>query len=233
MKRGKRKVAVFDIDGTIFRSSLLIELVEGLIIAGVFPKKARAVYEEPKKRWLNRKSGYEQYIRAVIKAFDSQIAGVKESDFLPVARHVVRFHKDRVYRYTRGLVRKLKRAGYYLLAVSHSPKYVVDRFARELGFDKVYGRLLQLGDDGRFTGEGLFLELIFDKAAIFRRAVEKGNLTLRGSIGVGDTESDIPFLKLVEHPICFNPNQALFSEAKRRKWKVVVERKDVIYEHMV
>lgn len=32
----KRKVAVFDIDGTIFRSSLLIELVEVMVQHGLF-----------------------------------------------------------------------------------------------------------------------------------------------------------------------------------------------------
>jgi phosphoserine phosphatase len=49
-------------------------------------------------------------------------------------------------------------------------------------------------------------------------------------VGVGDTESDISFLELVEKPICFNPNKRLYTYAKRNDWKVVVERKDVIYE---
>jgi len=31
-QKRKRRVAVFDIDGTLFRSSLLIELVEALIL---------------------------------------------------------------------------------------------------------------------------------------------------------------------------------------------------------
>jgi phosphoserine phosphatase len=59
--------------------------------------------------------------------------------------------------------------------------------------------------------------------------VEKENLSLRHSIGVGDTESDISFLELVSKPICFNPNEKLYQHAKRLKWAVIVERKDVIY----
>ena len=65
---------------------------------------------------------------------------------------------------------------------------------------------------------------------LLKRAVEKEGLTLVGSVGVGDTESDIPFLELVEKPICFNPNLKLYKHAKREGWKVVVERKDVVYE---
>ena len=33
-----------------------------------------------------------------------------------------------------------------------------------------------------------------------------------------------------ENPICFNPNQKLYRFAKLNKWKVVVERKDVMYD---
>ena len=68
-----------------------------------------------------------------------------------------------------------------------------------------------------------------NKANIVRRAIEKENLTLKGSIGVGDTEGDIPVLEMVDNPICFNPNMLLYKTAKRNDWKVVVERKDVIY----
>ena len=58
----------------------------------------------------------------------------------------------------------------------------------------------------------------------------KENLTLENSYGVGDTDGDYSFLELVENPICFNPNEKLLRHAKRNKWRVVVERKDVIYE---
>lgn len=228
-KSNRRKVAVFDIDGTIFRSSLLIELVEALILGNVFPSSVRKTYSQEYERWLDRKGSYEKYINAVIRVFDKNIKGVKEKDLVSAVGKVVSFHKNRLYRYTRNLVKELKKKRYYLLAISHSPMYVVGRFGRELGFDKIYGRLLELDAKKRFTGRVLYADLIFDKAKVLKRAVEKEHLTLKGSIGVGDTESDVPFLTIVEKPICFNPNLALYGVAKRNKWRIVVERKDVIY----
>mgnify|MGYP003394745991 FL=1 len=62
-----------------------------------------------------------------------------------------------------------------------------------------------------------------------RRAIAKDGLSLKGSVGVGDTEGDISFLEMVEKPICFNPNKKLLAHAERRGWEVVVERKDVVY----
>ena len=223
----KRKFAVFDIDGTLFRSSLLIELVEALILEGIFPEKVKKMYAGQYKDWLNRKGPYGNYIDAVVNVFDAHLKGVREKDFSRVVDKVVAFHKDRLYRYTRDLVRLLRRRGYYLLAISQSPRYVVAPFARTLGFDKVYGRFFEVDARGRFTGKAFYLDLIDDKEKILLRAIEKEGLTLRDSYGVGDTQTDVGFLKLVAHPICFNPNAGLYRAAKRYKWPVVVERKDV------
>lgn len=225
-----KKVAIFDIDGTIFRSSLLIELVEALIADGIFPTRLSEKYARAYKNWLDRKDIYEKYLEAVIQVFDSEIVGVDHKKFLAVAKKVIAFHQNRVYRFTRDLVQNLKQKKYFLLAISNSPKEILDEFCKKFGFNKVYGRMREVDKKGRFTDKLLYSDLIVDKAKILKRAIEKENLTLYHSIGVGDTESDIPFLKMVSRPICFNPNKKLYDYARRVGWEIVVERKDVIYK---
>lgn len=226
-----KKVAIFDIDGTIFRSSLLIELVEAMISQGIMPSALKKSYAREYKSWLDRRGSYDDYINAVVKNFNARIKGVEHKKFMAVGRQVIDFHQNRVYRYTRDLIKDLKKRKYFLLAISHSPMEIVQKFAFGLGFDKVYGLIYEVGKNGKFTGRHLHESLILDKGKVLARAVEKENLTLRGSVGVGDTESDIKFLKMVTRPICFNPNRKLYDYARRRKWEIVVERKDVIY-HM-
>lgn len=224
-----KKVAIFDIDGTIFRSSLLIELVEAMIAEGLFSASLRKLYARAYKNWLDRKDVYEKYVNAVVLAHNQRIKGVSRREFLKVARKVIAFHQNRVYRFTRDLVRDLKKKNYYLLAISHSPREIVDEFCEKMGFNKVYGRIYSADRRGKFTGEMLYLDLISDKAKILERVADKEKLTLRGSVGVGDTESDINFLKMVDRPICFNPNKKLYDYARRAGWEIIVERKDVIY----
>lgn len=234
-KRQPRSVAVFDIDGTVFRSSFLVELMEALIAAGIFPKTVRAHYADAWQRWQARqgsaKTGfaYYEYIKNVIFAYRKHIKGVRRAEVWKVAERVVEFHKVRLYRFTRDLAKKLKRT-HFLLAISHSPYEVVAPFARSHGFNKVYAQVYEVDKDVRFTGRVLYQDIILNKAKVVRRAVQKEGLALAGSVGVGDTESDIPFLKLVERPIAFNPSKKLYDYAKKRKWEVVVERKDVIYQ---
>ena len=226
----KRPVAAFDIDGTIFRSSLLIELVEELVKREIFPAKARNLYADAHEDWLNRKGEYGPFIQKLVLAFGTYAKGLPYAELADVAGEIIEAKKDRTYRYTRDLIGDLKKQGYYLLAISHSPKFIVDGFAYEMGFDKSYGTFYDTGASNRFTGEIIDEHIIFNKAAVFTRAMEKEQFALAGSYGVGDTESDISMLTLVEHPIAFNPNRLLYRHAKKHGWQIVVERKDVIYD---
>jgi len=226
----QKPVAVFDVDGTIFRSSLLIGLVELMVEDGTLPKSVEKAYQGAHKKWLDREGGYAEYIGAMVDAFYAHIKGVHYSDFVDISKRVVANEGKHTYRYTRDLIKKLKKEGYFLLAVSHSPKTILDQFCPRLGFDKTYGMMYEIGPEDRLTGEVTDKHLILNKAYIVKRAVEKENLTFENSIGVGDTEGDISFLELVENPVCFNPNTNLYRHAKINDWDVVVERKDVIYE---
>lgn len=226
----KQKVAFFDIDGTVFRSSLLIELVETLIDEGVFPKEARDAYTNHLSAWRDREGQYEAFIKAVVSTYMKHIKGVYYGDLADIGRLVVAKQSKHVYRYTRDLIAHLKGQGYYIVAISQSPKTILDEFCRAYGFDKVYGRIYEIGPQDRFTGEMTDVHLVENKANIVARVLEKENVTIEDSIGVGDTDGDIPLLGAVERPICFNPNALLYAHAKRMGWEIVVERKDVIYE---
>lgn len=225
-----KKVAAFDIDGTVFRSSLFHELVEALVAAGLLPTSVRDAYAGAQKEWLERRGGYKDYTRLMVEAFHKSLRGVPYTAVESIALSIVDEKRHHLYRYTRDLVKELKAEGYYLLAISYSPRFMVEPFCFDLGFDKVYAFFYETGPSGNFTGDIEDLDVMLNKGAVLERAVRKEGLTLAGSVGVGDTENDIPLLEAVERPIAFNPNQALYDHAKRREWKIVVERKDVVYE---
>lgn len=225
-----KPVAFFDIDGTVFRSSLLIELVEQLVEEEVFPPEAALQYEAELQSWREREGSYEEYINAVVAVFMQYIKGVHYAKFMEIGRHVVQEQSKYVYRYTRDLIHDLKKQGYYIVAISQSPKAVLDEFCEQYGFDKVYGRIYEIGPQDCFTGVVIDEHLIKHKASIVKRVFDRNpGLSTERSIAVGDTEGDISLLETVVEPICFNPNNALYMYAKRMNWKVVVERKDVIY----
>lgn len=226
-----QKLAVFDIDGTIFRSSLLIVLTNALVEKNFFPKNARIEIKDDYKAWLNREGEYENYIEKVIDVYTKYIVGLKEEDVIRVVDEVLEDEKKKLYRYTRDLIKKLKSEDYFLFAISGSPGHILTSFAKDIGFDKYLGGYFEIVG-GKFTGRQPFGNPAEDKRKTLAEFLEKSEIEfdLGNSIGVGDTESDIAFLEIVGNPIAFNPNKSLAEYAKKNNWKIVVERKDVIYD---
>ena len=108
----RKRLAVFDVDGTIFRSSLLIELVNTLIERGAFPEETRAVYEKEHRKRLDREGDYQEYIEAVIRAFKSHLKGVHYAELVEASEQLVEEQWKRTYRYTRDLIQQLKEKDY-------------------------------------------------------------------------------------------------------------------------
>ncbi len=224
-----KRFAVFDIDGTIFRSSLVLEAVYALIRKGVFPEKARAEFDSQLEGWRTRKdaNSYDDYIDAVVDTFGRYVRGLNEKTFQLVAKTVVDEQKNYTYVYTRDLVRRLKREGYVLVAISGSPRELVEPFTAEYGFDITRSTIYNV-ENGVYTGTRTAMHTGKDK--LLKDIANEFDLNLSDSIGVGDTRGDIALLSTVSNPIAFNPDKDLLAAAKRHDWPIVVERKNVVYE---
>ena len=224
------KFAVFDIDGTIFRSGLYREVVYELISANQAPDDLLKAFSQLEIDWKTRRrsDSFKIYELAMANTFDSVLPRIKCNDFDEAALAVFDRISDYVYIYTRNLVQELKQQGYYLIAISGSQEELVRPFANKYGFDTWVGQHYERGDNGYFTGKAI--KTHDGKDIILRRIVEEQELSFEGSIAVGDSGGDIGMLSIVEQPIAFNPERELFDAAKKNNWKVVVERKNMIYE---
>jgi HAD superfamily hydrolase (TIGR01490 family) len=225
----KRKLAIFDIDGTIFRSGLFIELFHELIRQGTLKKDVLKEIEKEYLAWINRRGHYMTYARSLVTVFNRELKGKKESDIERAAKKVIFDQKDKVYVFTRELIKKLKKEKYFLLAISGSPNHIVKEFARQYGFDKFFSTVYKTDGKKIFTGETGGVSFS-KKEAVDTFFKEFGEFDYKSSIGVGDTDTDIVFLGKVANPIAFNPSIELGKYAKKKKWRIVVERKDVVYD---
>jgi HAD superfamily hydrolase (TIGR01490 family) len=225
----KKKLAVFDIDGTIFRKNLAFELIDELAWMKVFDRKVRKELTDLYLRWLDHKGTYEEYRKELVKLYCQNIKGCTRKDVLEASKIVVPFYKDRTYIFANNLIKKLREENYCIIAVSGSPSEIVEEYNKYLKFDAAFGTVYETDLQGRYTGAELFTPT-HDKSQVVRQYIVENNLSLDGSYGIGDTESDVTFLETVKNPIAFNPNYNLKKIAEEKGWKIVVEKKDVIYE---
>ncbi|MFH0969320.1 MAG: HAD family phosphatase [Patescibacteria group bacterium] len=226
----KNKVAIFDVDGTIFRKNLHFVLINELVFMGVFPKKVKNILVDIYADWLEHEGTYEKYRMALVDLYAEHIKGVDREDILKASKEVIRFHEKRTYIFAEKLIQRLKKENYRIIAISGSPMEIVEEYNRKhLKFDKVFGSVYELDSGGIYTGKNLF-EPTKNKGEVAKQYAFENKISFKDSYGMGDTESDVSFLKMVENPIVFNPNQNLKEIAEENKWKIVVEKKDVIYE---
>lgn len=115
-----------------------------------------------------------------------------------------------------------------LFAISASQIEIVEPLAKYYGFDDWGGSRYEQ-KAGKFTGAKQVLNRE-NKPEHLKKLIKKHSVTLSDSIAVGDSDSDIPMLELVQRPLVFNPNVELFKHASAKGWKIVVERKNMTYE---
>lgn len=226
----QKKIAIFDIDGTIFRKNLQFELINELSWMNIFPRKVRNQIVLLYTNWLEHKGTYEQYRKGLVELYEKNISGCYLKDVQRASKIVVSFHQDRTYIFAEQLIRRLRQENYHLIAISGSPIEIVKEYNdRHLKFDAVFGSVYGYDSRGKYNTETKY-EPVQHKGALLKQYVFEHDLTLEDSYGMGDTESDASLLDLVSHPIAFNPNANLKAIAEEKGWRIVVEKKDVIYE---
>lgn len=224
-----RPFAVFDIDGTIIRWQLFHAITDALAQNKTLPPELYTQIQDARRRWKTRahEESFKEYEEQLVDVFKAVLKDMDVATHAQASQKVFEEYKDQVYRYTRGLIKELKAKGYMLFAISGSPTDVVEPFAAYYGIDD-FVATRYLSDGKVYTGE---VELFLGrKNEALDMLVKKHGLDYAGSIGVGDSEGDIAMLDVVENPIAFNPSKILLAEAKSKCWKIVVERKNVVYE---
>lgn len=223
-----KKFAVFDIDGTLFRSSLYIELASELIDTGYIGADLAADIALKRQSWHGRESNtaYQEFDLVISDGIDQLLTSIPVSVYEQAVERTIKKNSDKIYSYTRGLIAQLRSEGYMIIAVSGSPKELVEQFVAHYEFDIWVGQHW-VQRNGSFTGE--IIKTHTGKDKILKKLIEEHDLTLEGSYGIGDTQGDIGILSMVDNAVAFNPTYELIEAAQANGWTIVVERKNICY----
>lgn len=229
------KAAFFDIDGTLFRNSLLIEHFLKLVEAGILD---RSIWTEEigplYSKYENRLGAYEDYLNKSALAYQKAMVGLDKEIVDMYAQIVLAENKDKVYNVTRNAVKKHIEEGYLIFFISGSPDFLVD------GFSKLYKATDSIStnyffdENNKFTGKVIPMWDGESKLGAVGRLKEKYDIDLSKSYAYGDTNGDITMFDLVGNPHAINPSFELIenlykNEELRKKAVINIERKDVNY----
>ena len=223
-----RKFAVFDIDGTLIRWQLYHAMADALAAKGFIDADEYQAMRHARMGWKKRSgTSFKDYEKLVIEIYEKILMTLSFEQLDAAVDAVFNEYKDQIYTYTRDLIAKLKKDSYMLFAISGSQSEIISRVSAHYGFDDFVATVYERKGAG-FSGAKTIGSHDKDKA--LKELVAKHSLSYKGSVGVGDGRSDVAMLKLVERPIAFNPESSLFEYAEEQGWKIVIERKNMIYE---
>jgi len=232
----KTIAAFFDIDGTIFRNSLMIEHFKKLmkyeiLDPALWYNKIKPVFEE----WDKRYGDFDDYLDTLSEVYIEGLKGVNKSFIEFIAAHVINLNGDMVYRYSRERIRWHQKNGHKVFFISGSPDFLVSKMAEKYGATEYRGTTYLVDENNNFTGE---IRKMWDSENKFKTIsefLEKYDVDLDSSYAYGDTVGDLSMLNMVGNPIAINPNRELILKIRENrelfeKITIIVERKDVIYK---
>lgn len=228
--------AFFDIDGTLFRNSLMIEHFKKMIKYEVLDPDIwygglRNSYSE----WERRYGGFEDYLEELADIYVEELKGMNKDYIEFIASQVIKINWDKVYRYTRSRIEWHKKQGHKIFFISGAPDFLVEKMADKYQVTEYKATEYVVDENNNFTGEIIRMWDSENKQRAINGFVDRYDVDLGSSYSYGDTTGDLSMLKMVGHPVAINPIKRLLMAIKqddelRDKITIIVERKDLIYK---
>src|ERR1700722_18879289 len=128
----------------------------------------------------------------------------------------------RVYPQMLALAHEHQDAGRRAYIVTAASQELAEILARVMAFDGAVGSGISDVEDGVYTGRpiGVFVYR-GGKATAIRELADREGIDLAASYAYSDSESDLPMLEAVGHPVAVNPDVTLARVAREHGWDVL------------
>ena len=227
MNNNKKKVALFDLDGTLisahiwtglFRHNLKKKINRFPAIWYLISHLALTPF------WKMKLIPTEKYYQSWGKDIAQMVKGLTQEKAREIFDWLAHYYLLPTLR--KSVLEKLKKhqeEGYLTVLLSGSFQELLEIVARQLNIDFVIGTELDVVKN-KLTGR-IIPPLCFSQGKIekLNRFLTEQNLTvdLKESFAYADGFFDLPVLEMVGHPVVVEPDEKLLEIAKNRNWQII------------
>ena len=212
--------AFFDLDKTLMEGSSALHFARASYKAGQLSKRqlARDVRDNVRFRLQGSTDEATDALRA--RVYEA-IAGKRVIDLARLTPEMLTGILPRVYPQMLDVAWRHQDAGRPVYIVTAASQEIAELLAHVLVFDGGIGARSEVRD-GVYTGrpEGPFTYREGKAEAIRQVAVDQG-YDLTDSWAYSDSESDLPMLRVVGHPVAVNPDTELARVAREEGWEIM------------
>src|SRR5437764_3884534 len=215
-----RAAAFFDLDKTLMAGSSGIFFARAAYETGMISRGrlARDLWENLRFRLRGSTDSRADDVR---KRVGEMISGVRVRDLQRLSPRILAGVLPRLYPQMLARAYAHQDAGMPVYILTAASQEMADLLAHVLDFDGGLGSRSEIVD-GRYTGRpaGPF-NYREGKVLSMRELAEREGIDLGSSYAYSDSESDLPMLRAVGHPVVVNPDADLRRIALAEGWELV------------
>jgi HAD superfamily hydrolase (TIGR01490 family) len=217
---GGRAAAFFDLDKTLMEGSSAFQFARAAFKNGLMSR--RQLMRDIRANFKFRLEGSTDQAAAELRdrVFES-LAGTRVVDLQRLTPDLLGGVLPRLYPQMLKVAWEHQDAGRPAFIVTAASHEMAEMLAHVLHFDGGIGSRSEV-HDGVYTGKpaGPFTYREGKAEAIRQVASERG-IDLSESYAYSDSESDLPMMRIVGHPVAVNPDAALEKEAREQGWQIM------------
>jgi HAD superfamily hydrolase (TIGR01490 family) len=213
--------AFFDLDRTLMEGSSAFQFGRAAYKAGLMSRRQLMSDAWANVRFRLRGSTDED-THALRDRISVSLAGTRVRDMARLGPDVLARILPRIYPQVLALAYEHQDAGRRVYIATAASQELASVLAQVLALDGGIGSQFSAVSEGVYTGEptGLFIYGAGKAQAIEQLAAREG-IDLSASYAYSDSESDLPMLRLVGHPVVVNPDAELQRIAREEGWEVL------------
>ena len=215
-----RGAAFFDLDRTLMAGSSGLYWARAARGAGLLTRRRIARYGWENVKFRLRGST-DQATDRVRREVGEMISGQRVVDLQRLAPKVLAGVLPRLYPQMLEVAHAHQDAGRPVYICTAASQEMAEMLAHVLGFDGALGARSEVVD-GRYTGRAAGPFTYREgKAVAMRELAAAADIDLAASYAYSDSESDLPMLRVVGHPVAVNPDAELRRVAREEGWEVM------------
>jgi HAD superfamily hydrolase (TIGR01490 family) len=212
--------AFFDLDRTLMAGSSAFQFGRAAYQAGLVSRRrlARDAWENLRFRLRGSTDAGADALRQRV---GEMLQGVRVRDLQRLAPDVLAGVLPRLYPRMLKIAYGHQDAGRPIFICTAASQEMAELMAMVLTFDGAVGSVAEVVD-GHYTGRpGGPFTYRDGKAQAIRELAEREEIDLAASWAYSDSESDLPMLRLVGHPVAVNPDATLARVARDEGWEIL------------
>ena len=212
--------AFFDLDRTLMAGSSAFQFGRAAYQAGLVSRRqlARDGWENVKFRLHGSTDAGTEALRVRV---GEMLEGVRVRDLQRLAPDVLAGVLPRLYPRMLEIAYRHQDEGRRIYICTAASQEMAELMAIVLTFDGAVGWVAEIVD-GHYTGRaGGPFTYREGKAEAIRQIAERDGIDLAESWAYSDSESDLPMLRLVGHPVAVNPDAELTRIARAEGWEIL------------